>query len=319
MARQRFQAGIGGTLRFIPPEAVLAGPPTVATVSILASTGQDLPTQVQTAAAVVDPVSTTFSAPASAGDRTITLASVTGIAVGRQYLVVPGDGERFLVEVDAVATSAKVVLLAEPLPRDLGSDAQLLGVEVTYALSGAQCPMPVATGVIATVLDEQPSPALGYGHSYRAAWLYSIGGVQYGGDQLYEVRRRLLKPTLTADQVQRRLPAEWDDLVPGGPREIQRVMDDAWDDLLEELAAKGFDPDRVMDADRFRRPHRSLVVAALASTWPPAAWATWSKERHDEAVQDLQDALASGSWYDKVEDAVQAPAEVKWPEIRLTR
>ena len=81
----------------------------------------------------------------------------------------------------------------------------------------------------------------------------------------------------------------------------------------------GFDPDRVMDSDRLRKPHRSMVLAALGATWPPAAWAQWAKDRAQEAAQDLQDALAAGSWYDAAEDAIQAPDEVKFPEIRLTR
>jgi hypothetical protein len=318
MARQRFQAGIGGTLRFLPPEARLAGAPTSPTISVLSSAGQDLPTPVKDAVAVVDQVATTLDGLGQEGERALVLVSVAGIAIGRKYLVTPADGQRFLVEVDAVDPTANRVVISEALQADVESGAAFAGVELSYALSGAQCPAPLLTGD-ADLLGVDSSASPKYGRSYRAEWHYTIGGVSYASDVLYEVRRRVLKPTLSSDEVQRRLPAQWRDLVAGGPREVQRVLDDVWDDVLDELAAKGFDADRIMDGERLRKPHRSAVVAALAKTWDFTAWGAWAKERSEEASQDLQEAIASGDWYDDSEDAVQAPAEVKWPTIRLTR
>lgn len=248
MARQRFQAGIGGTLR-LPLEG-LAGPPSAVTVSIKATTGQDLPTPVVGAAG-------------TATQQTPTLW------------------------------------------------------ELSYVLSGAQCPAPASVGAIG--LEDEPAELpQGYGHSYRAVWTYTVDGQQYQADQLYEVRVRLLVPTLTADQVQRQLPAQWADLVAGGDTEIAAILAEAWADLLDDVEAKGFDPDRIMDVGRLHKAHRSLVVWTLAKSWGPA-WREWAQDRKTEAEQDLTEALNSGGWYDAREDAVQAPSEVKWTSIRLTR
>jgi hypothetical protein len=321
MARQRFQAGIGGTLRLVPAEARLFGRPSAATITIRSTLGTDLPTPVTDSAATADAVDTTLSTAAAQGDRQLVLASVVGIQPGRHYLITGQDGEHLEVEADGVNGTTRAVLLVEPLARDLAAGDAFQGLEVSYLLSGAQCPMPPPGLLTAQALLElevnAESPS--YGRLFRAAWTYTVAGTQYTADQLYEVRRRLLKPTLTADQVQRRLPADWRDLVLGGPRAIERVIGDAWDDLLDELAAKGYDPDRIMDADRLRRPHRSQVLVDLSASWLGDTWIAWRKERIAEADQDLQDALASGDWYDRAEDAVQAPSEAKWPATRITR
>lgn len=250
MARQRFQAGLGGTLRLALEDP--AGQPTAVTISIQSTLGADLPTPVVDAAATVTQKTETLS-------------------------------------------------------------------EFSYALSGAQCPAPAAIGS-QLALEDEPASELpqGYGHSYRAVWTYTLGGQQHQVDQLYEVRLRVLRPTLTSDQVERQLPAQWEDLVVGGAEEIAAILADAWDDLLDEVEARGFDPDRIMDAGRLLKPHRSLVVWTLAKTWGNA-WREWATDRKKDADQDLEDALNSGGWYDKRVDNVQTPAEVKWTSIRLTR
>jgi hypothetical protein len=163
-----------------------------------------------------------------------------------------------------------------------------------------------------------PATSPSYGRLFRAAWSYVIAGVTYTADQLYEVRKRILKPTLTADQVQRRLPAKWTELVDGGPREVQKILDDTWDDVLDQLTARGFDPDRVMDVDRLRKAHRSLVIAELSRSWG-ADWKQFADDMRVEFTQDLTDALNSADWYDVREDSIQSTDEVKWPAIVLTR
>lgn len=321
MARQRFQAGIGGTLR-LSLEGELP-PPTSATVSIKSSTGQDLPTPVSGAAAAISPVSTTAAAPAIAGALAVTLASAVGVKAGT-YLVTPASGaDAFQVDVASANPGTGVVQLAAGLPsavatgdafQDPAAPAQ--GVVLSYALSGAQCPAPSAGPLV--LEDQVAELPQGYGHSYRAVWTYTVDGQVVVADQIYEVRVRVLRPSLTSDQVQRELPAQWEDLVLGGAEEIAAILAEAWEDLLDDVEAKGFDPDRIMDPGRLHKAHRTLVVWKLAKTWG-SAWREWAQDRKRDFDDDLTEALNSGGWYDRQADAVQTPAEVKWTSLRLTR
>lgn len=61
MARQRFAKGLGGTLRFSPPEARAGGAPTSGTVTVKSATGADLPSAVVDQAVTVDGSDLTFA------------------------------------------------------------------------------------------------------------------------------------------------------------------------------------------------------------------------------------------------------------------
>ncbi len=243
--RTRFVQGVGGTLAFTPPELATANGaiPTAATVTLKRASGIDLPTPVDSAAAVV---------------------SATGV--------------------------------------------------LSYVLSGAQCPDPLTTGGVSSVYGDATSR----GYLYRATWRYTLAGVVYESDQLYEVRRRVLKSTLTYDEIERDLPAPVGDLCQGGSTEVVDRMGDAWDDVLDDLAARGYEPDRVMDPDRLRRPHREKTIARLARGWGPN-WRQYAIDREDAYQRALERALGSGDWYDVVADAKDLGTETKTPTITLTR
>ena len=298
--RTRFVAGQAGTLRFLPPEATSSPAPLSATVTIRQADGRDLPTPVAGAAAVPDTTSTTLSASAAVGARSLALTSAAGIVAGRSYVVFAADGEGVLVEVAGAAGSA--VLLADPLPRALGAGDAFVGAEVSYALAA----------------DQLVDPVTRAGHLYRVEWAYVRGGVALHADQLFEVRKRALRPTLTEAEVGRYLPARLDELMDGGLRALRAIMGEAWDDVLDDAAARGYEPDKIMDCDRLRRPHRSRTLAVLASSWGPA-WKDWATERAAEYGRDLDSALNAGDWYDEAADAIQAADEVKVLSLRLTR
>lgn len=317
--RQRFVTGVGGTLRFVPCQAVRFGPPTTPTVTIKTARGLDLPTPVVGVPATVDPVSTTVSNDAGEGDLALVLGSVTGIKAGRCYLVTTPGGDRLLVEVAAVQVSTKTVAVYEHLRAAVPAQSTFQGVELSHELAGAQCPDPISYAAGIGVFTPPLVTARGTTTPlYRVAWSFSVDGVAYTGDQLYEVRRRILYSTLIADEVERHLPAAWTELSDEGPRALERAIDGAWDDVLDALAEHGFDPDKVMDADRLRKPHRLRVLANLAPTWGPD-WKEWAAEKVTEYREAIEKALASGDWYDVVEDSVQGANEVKWPQIQLVR
>lgn len=243
--RQRFVQGVGGTLRFTPPEVEKQGVPTSATISITRANGNALPTPVAAEAAVVD---------AQGG--------------------------------------------------------------LSYALSGAQCPDPITNG--GGLLSPTGLKGTSW-HLYRAVWRYVIGGVTYETDQLYEVRRRVLKPTLTYAEVERDLPSSVYDLCQGGPQDVIDTMGDAWDDVLDDLAERGYEPDRVMDADRLRRPHREKTLTRLARTWGPQ-WRQFAIDRADAYQRALSAALEAGDWYESIlADAREQAGEKRIPTTICTR
>lgn len=299
--RTRFVAGQAGTLRLVPPEVAAFGAPVgPVRVTIRQTDGRDLPTSVVDAVASSDLTSVALASDAAAGDRSLTLASILGLVAGRLYLVTAADGERALVEVAGAAGSA--ALLADPLPRAFAAGDLLVGVELFYDLGAAQ------------LVDPVTRP----GHLYRATWTYFIDAVSYQADQLYEVRKRALRPTLTEAELGRYLPARLDELMDGGPRALRAVMGEAWDDVLDDASARGYEPDKIMDCDRLRRPHRSRTLSVLAASWGPA-WKDWGTERSAEYGRDLDTALNAGDWYDANADTVEAANEVKVTSVRLTR
>lgn len=178
--------------------------------------------------------------------------------------------------------------------------ATVTETELSYALAALQLVEPLARG----------------GHLYRAEWAYVSGGETYRADQLFEVRKRLLLSTLTEDEVLLHLPARIEELQDSGS--VRAEVAAAWEDVLDDLAARGFDPDRIMDADRLRRPHREKTIAILARNWGPD-WREWATAKAGDYDRALDSALSAGDWYDSGEDALQAANETKVQSVRLTR
>ena len=183
------------------------------------------------------------------------------------------------------------------------------GDDLTFTLVPANCPDPISTtGAITTL----PGPNSAFIQPlYRAVWTYVVDGETYIADQLYEVRRRLLVPTLTVADILRRLPARPDELMGNESTEkILGLIGDTWDDLLDDLSSRGYTPDMIMDADRFRSVHRNLVLATLGATWGPD-WRQWADDRRKDYEQHMADALTSDDWYDRDQSLTQAPGETR--------
>lgn len=298
--RTRFVAGKAGTLRFIPPGVAALGAAVSPTVTIRQADGRDLPTPVIDAVASTPGASTTLGAAAAVGDRQVTLASSLGVFVG-PHLLTSASGESELVEIAGIS-AAKVAILVDPLHRAFDVGDVVSVVEFAYDLAAEQLVNPTERA----------------GHLYRAAWSYVAGSATHHADQLFEVRARLLTPTLTEAEVSRYLPARLDELMDGGPRALRAILGEAWDDVLDDAASRGFEPDKIMDCDRLRRPHRAKTLAILASSWGPN-WKDWAATKATEYAHDLDAALNAGDWYDSSGDLLQAQSETKVTSVRLTR
>lgn len=319
--RLRLQTGVGGTIRLVPSESEVFGPPASGTVTVRPAIGGALPSPVQGAPATLDTFASTLAQAASAGDLSITLASTSGLRVGGTYLAQAADGERFLVEVEGFNPTTNGVLLGEPLSRDLAAGDAVTGVELSFVITPNNAPTPIYNalpGQSPYSMDAAPPVPQNWGNQYLALWSYQIAGVSYGAEQLFEINLANLKPTLSADEVADFLPDDWVSLVRGGPRRIRKVVAIAWNDLLDDLAARGYASDRIRDPDGLKRPHRSKTIANLAASWG-ATWMDWAKAREVEYHSHLEAAMNNGAWYDARPDLIQGTDEVKWPSVVLSR
>lgn len=214
------------------------------------------------------------------------------------------------------------------LPPEVGPGVVPASATVTLRRSsGVDLPVPVADadatigadGVLSFVLVPANTPdPLTAGYLYRAVWTYVIGGVTYQTDQTYEVNARILKPTLRREDVEPRLPSAWEDLVDGGDLAISQEIEDAWSDLLDDLLAKGFRPDRIMDPDRLRGTHRAKVLANLYGSFGPQ-WAEQATKADASYLEALDKVLSSVGWYDAGDDTKGSDLETKVVSIVCTR
>jgi hypothetical protein len=165
-----------------------------------------------------------------------------------------------------------------------------LGVDLPTPVIDAPAAIAPTTGELSFVLVPANTPdPLALGYLYRAIWTYTIAGVQYQTDQVYEVNARLLKPTLTIEDVTPILPS-------------------AWAEILDDLSAKGFRPDKILDPERLQRPHRSKVIAVLYGSFGPQ-WRESADRAEQVYERDLDAAISGLDWYDRREDGVRAADE----------
>jgi hypothetical protein len=156
--KQTFLEGKASTLRFYPPEEIVADS---ATVALFYSSKAELEAS---SAATVDSVSTTLAAAAAKNARSITITDETGIVKGVRYLVQEA-GRTWICEVESVAGA--VVYTSMPVPFALTTAATFKG----YALS---------TSLTTTHTAD-------IGDNYRAQWVYELDSVEYQSEQLFDV------------------------------------------------------------------------------------------------------------------------------------
>jgi len=120
----------GGTLAFIPP---IQSRPTAVTCTLVTPSAVTLGTPTVT----IDPVNTTTSASAVAGDLSITLTAITGVTARRHYVLATSKGELAQVRLKSVTSSSKVVTLFSPLRFDVASGSTFVGVSLSAPVSAA--------------------------------------------------------------------------------------------------------------------------------------------------------------------------------------
>ena len=175
LRKQRIIEDKAGTIYFDCPE----GRPSVATVTVKTNKGGDLPdAAVEDANATIDTVTTTIAAGwVATAPRTVPLASATGVTVGRDYLITTAAGREEWVHITALSGTTATVRSTPGF--DLTTGDTFVGTRLTIAITAAN--------------------AATRAHNYRCAWEYTVGGVQYEGENLFDIVRTPPKnPATTA-------------------------------------------------------------------------------------------------------------------------
>lgn len=186
----------------------------------------------------IDSVSTTLSAAASRDDDSVSVASATGITVGRRYLIT-SLGKKQQVTVRAI--SSTTIYLVEPLRDDVASGATFVGLLVTHALSAAQT---AETG------------------DGRIILRLTIGGIVYRVDETIRIEERVFPLTLTAESLLSR-------------KEVRRMRDatdltldelitEAWTGILRpKLRARKIVEDRIITPSEIEPAHKEACILLL--------------------------------------------------------
>lgn len=191
--------------------------------------------------------------------------------------------------------------------------------ELSFVLTAKNTPDPTSLGYyLSPQIDGYEKDPTTFGYLYRAVWTYVIGGVTYVTDQTFEVNARLLKPTIRMEDVEPELPDDWEDLLEAADVMADRAIDKAWNDVLDDLLDRGFQPDRIMTPERLERVHRERVVWNVLRSCGPD-WKQAANDARDLYQTDFNAFVASPGWYDANMDTIGSDAETKVTTIVLGR
>lgn len=225
-----------------------------------------LPAVDEAEAATADSVSTTIGAAASKGATSITVASATGIAEGRQYAIGLGAVDDDSVVVKVRRQVGTTLTLTEGLPVAVAQSDTLKGFRVSHALTA----------------DETETSGEGLA-VWKAA--YASGETRTWDQQFWVVRQRL-HHTLTVTRLTSKYPQVLR-LRPPTDEKLQEVIDAAWEDrVIPALEGRNIDVWTIKSAARLEP-----VVATACVLHLVLADAASTPEYVERAEKDYESAL----------------------------
>lgn len=253
MKHQELIFGVTGqSLYYDAPEGV----PSSVGVEVFRATDNDTGNVLTaSAAAAVDPVSTTFTG--AAGSRILTVASTSGITRKRRFLVTAPSGDHEVVEVMNI--SGLSVGVRQPLVNTYGASSTFQGCRITAAVD----PTWVADqSNISDVLDlawlftqRDPQPLPVGAAGFRARWTYTANGEKTLGVGFFDLVRYQAKNLVSPLDVDGRF-AGWIDRLPIDYRE------DQGEGLIGE-ALRALKLDLMVDNQALRRIRDVQVISEL--------------------------------------------------------
>ena len=207
------------------------GPITSVTdVQVFESTADDTGQEetATTGSASVDSVSTTLAAAAAAGDVALTVASGTGVTVGRRYQMANVSGQSELVEI--IAKNGTAVTIRNPLINDYPITTSTF--KACRASIGLDSTWIADVGNLSNPMDPNPR--------YRVRWTLVVSGETRIYDRAADLLRYAARHPVTPLDVDGRHPG-WLDRLPTDYRKDQgrSLIDEAFREVRDDLWQRG--------------------------------------------------------------------------------
>lgn len=237
------------------------------------------------AAATLDAVNTTITATAgaqTADPRRLTVASATGITVGRRYLLTHATtGRSEPVRVSSV--TGLVLLLAEPVAASYASGATFRGLEIA--------------GTFPALAADDSSAFDNGGGPYLVGWTYAAGGATVTHEEVIFVERSASRCPATEADVRERYPEIGPSAV-GGAANVPAFLHAAWLAVRADLVSRGIDgedhkPALLVDVVCAVTAARIARYSSTAASDRTEEWADLA-DRLDARARDLLNAISRG-------------------------
>jgi hypothetical protein len=249
---------------------------------------------VESGSATVDTLSTTISAAGGRGTsdpRQVTVASATGITVGRRYLLQSG-GRSEVVRVSGI--SSTTIRLSAPALKPFPSGASFLGVELSATVTLATC-------ATEAYLDEPNSLAIRWTPSGYRPYLEAI-----------HLERLAPAPLIAPDELLKldaTLAAYFDDNMSAAD-----ALQQAVEDFNVDMNGAGVDDDEILagPTGRSALKYRAAWHILKSSSEPSAVTRA---ERYHARWQELVASLLQG-WDKKKTARLTADVAKEPPDVR---
>lgn len=209
-----------------------------------ASTGD---TATITGAATYGLNTTLSAAHIATSDCFLTLSSTAGIKPGDPILLTSsGNGYSELARVWRVIPGTSKVRLYNPTVYDYatGSKAQIPVLRVT--ISSAQA---------------QSASLIGLNQNHRLEVTYTANGQGVKDSLYFDVVQRWPRPPLTEMDIYEARPELRDEMSDQGM--VQSIIDQSWNEVLNGIRARGYEPQYLQNEEVLIDPFRSLVLHKL--------------------------------------------------------
>lgn len=205
------------TLWYEPPEGTPSGTPTVEVIR----TDLGIREEALSGPCAVDTASTTLQQAACSGQTSLVLAGGAGIARGRRYLLINGEGDREWIEVRMI--DGGHLATRRPLLFCYPEASPLAGCRLSIAVAPAWAADP-------SKLTDQPDTAALELAGYELRWAYTVDGLPRTGVSFADLVRRPALDLVTPADIDDRFPG-WLARLPADHRETRGA------DLIREAFA----------------------------------------------------------------------------------
>ena len=241
---------------------------------------------VSSTAATVDTTSATITGQTQGNPNRLHLDDVTGLVVGRKYLITAVDGETFQVTISAIDTSNDHIFVNVPPPFDITNGDAIRGPRVAYSIAADKL----------NTLDTY----------YRAEFTNTTAAGVFKSTVFFDVVRmqfNIRSTEMVSRLIAFQFPSATSRFEPGM---IEEIADRAHKMILDKIRATGRFPHLYGSPDMFQEAYQFAVRLVLADFGMiPNAGAIDPVEYINVYTDKLRDALetaSQGNGYDADND-----------------